>query len=156
MVVLLAPKNKKENEEQIPVDDIISAITSETLVEEQLIKVQGILKELVSNNQDIKGVIVVSIEGFPIASYPEEEFEEEAKVAAAIAAIFATSERNALDLVREHVNYVAIRTINRYIIIRLALEDYIIAVITSEKAKLGILLRDISMASERIKNMLSI
>lgn len=148
--------NKEENEDRITVDDIISAITSETIVEEQLIKVREILKNLVLRNQDIKGVIVVSIEGFPIASYPNEEFEEEAKIAAAIAAIFATSERNALDLVREHVNYVAIRTINRYIIIRLALEDYIIAVITSEKAKLGILLRDISVASDSIKKVLSI
>ncbi len=153
----MGPKsNKSKDKDQIPVDDIISAITSESLVEEQLIKVQGILKELVSNNPDIQGVIVVSIEGFPIASYPEEAFSEEAKVAAAIAAIFATSERNALDLVREHVNYVAIRTFNRYILIRLALEDYIIAVITSEKAKLGILIRDIIGASEKLKKILSI
>ena len=146
---------KSKREEKVSVDDILAVITGETIVEEKVKKVEKILEDLLIINPDIKGVIVVSMEGFPVVSYPKEVFEEEAKVSAAIAAIFATSERNAIDLVKEHVNYVTIKTSNRYILLRLAGEDYIIAVITDEKAKLGILLSDLAKVSERIKDLLS-
>ncbi len=148
-------KKKRQKEEKVSIDDILSVITGETLVEEKLEKVHAVLKDLLEMNTDIKGAMLVSIEGFPIACHPPEIFREEAKVAAAIAAIFATSERNALDLVDEHVSYVAIKTFNRYIILKLAAEDYIIAVITDEKARLGILLRDIGKATSRIKDILA-
>jgi len=146
---------KSKREEKVSVDDILAVSTGETIVEEKVKKVEKILEDLLIINPDIKGVIVVSMEGFPVVSYPKEVFEEEAKVSAAIAAIFATSERNAIDLVKEHVNYVTIKTSNRYILLRLAGEDYIIAVITDEKAKLGILLSDLAKVSERIKDLLS-
>lgn len=153
----MSKKSKKGRlEENVSVDDILAVITGETLAEEKLSKVSEVLSNLIGVNEDIKGVMLVSMEGFPVASHPPEIFKEEARVAAAIAAIFATSERNALDLVNEHVSYIAVKTSNRYIIIQLATEDYIIAVITDEKAKLGILLRDLTNATQSIKKILSI
>ena len=144
---------KSKKEEKVSVDDILEIISGESIAEEKLVEVLKVLQELIQINPDIKGVIIASMEGFPIASYPEDIFREEARVSAAIAAIFATSERNALDLVNEHVNYIAIKTSNRYIILRLAEEDHIIAVITDEKARLGMLLRDLSVASEKLKKI---
>jgi len=136
-------------------DEILSALISESAISEIVDKVLKILKGLVSAENGIIGALIATPEGFPIASYPPEVFREEARVSAAIAAIFATSERNALDVAREHVDYVAIKTEKRYILLRLVGEDHILSVITDEKAKLGIVMRDINKAIEQLKKILA-
>ncbi|MHA1616317.1 MAG: roadblock/LC7 domain-containing protein [Candidatus Njordarchaeales archaeon] len=136
-------------------DEILSALIGESAISEMADKVLKVLKDLVSSSQRIAGALIATPEGFPVASYPPEFFREEAKIAAAIAAIFATSERNALDMAGEHVDYVAIKTVNKYILLRLIGEDHILAVITNEGAKLGILMRDLNRAIEKLKSILS-
>ncbi len=147
-------KEEKSEVEEIPVDDILAVISGETLAEEKVRRIEEILKDLTKVNKQIKGAMLATMEGFPVATHPKKVFREDARISAAIAAIFATSERNALDLVNENIQYVAIKTSNRYILIRLAGEDYILAVITSEDAKLGIILRDLKEAGDKIRKII--
>ncbi|MHA1590752.1 MAG: roadblock/LC7 domain-containing protein [Candidatus Njordarchaeales archaeon] len=115
-------------------------------------EIEKILESLIQENPSIELAIVATIEGLPVASYPKNEKiqEEESLLAAAITVIFGTSERSSLDLNQGHVDHVIIYTDTGYAVLRLAGEDHILAVLTKENAKLGLILRDLKLAADKI------
>ncbi len=142
--------------EDIQPEEILEALTGGPAVAEIADKVRTILEKLLDMNDTIEGVLVSTLEGLPLAWYSRNPnvIKEEGKIAAAITVIFSTSERNSLDLNRGHIDHVIIRTDGGYIILRLAGEDYILAAVTQPNAKLGVVLRDLKWAADKIKEVI--
>ncbi|MCD6491675.1 MAG: roadblock/LC7 domain-containing protein [Candidatus Njordarchaeia archaeon] len=138
-------------EEPTP-DEILAALTGGIEVSEVSSEISQILEKLISINESIEGAIVSSAEGLPLSwiSKESEMMREEGKLAAAVTVIFSTSERNSLDLGKGHIDHVIIKAERGYIILGLVGEDHILALVTSTAAKLGIVLRDLRWASEKI------
>jgi len=142
--------------EEIKPEEILEAITGGLVVSELADRVKGVLEELLSMNETIDGVLVSTLEGLPLTWYAREPemIKEEGRIAAATTVVFSTSERNSLDLGKGHIDHVIIRTEKGYIILRLAGEDHIIAAVTNMNAKLGVVLRDLKWAADKIKELI--
>jgi len=142
--------------EEIRPEELLEAITGEAIVGEIVDKIKDVLVELIESNPTIEGGIVSTLEGLPLTWHARrpEVIKEEGRVAAATTVVFSTSERNSLDLGKGHIDHVIIRTEKGYIILRLADEDHIIGVVTNLNAKLGIVLRDLKIAADKIKKII--
>jgi len=152
----VSSEREKQMSEDINPDEILEAITGGLPVSELADRVKDVLVELLNMNNTIDGVIVSTLEGLPLTWYAKnpEIIREEGRVAAAATVVFSTSERNALDLGKGHIDHVIIRTERGYIILRLAGEDYIVAAVTDINAKLGVVLRDLKWAADKIKEII--
>ncbi len=151
---------------EVPPEELLSEMQSmlmgEKVAAPRVEKIKEILQQLIQMNNKIEAVIVATVEGFPVTSYAQDKsmlteegrLIEEGKIAAAITVIFSTAERNAMDLRRGHVDHVMIKTDNGYIVLRLAGEDYIIGAVTRIDAKLGVILRDLKWACDKILEVL--
>ncbi len=138
--------------EEVSPEELLRALMEESAVSEVGTKITEVLKELSEINQTIEAAIVSSAEGLPVAWYAKSPniLKEEGRVAAAVTVIFSTSERNSMDLGKGHVEHIVVRTNEGNIILQLINEDYILAVVTSPEAKLGVVRRDMKQASKKI------
>ena len=138
--------------EEVSPEELLRALMEESAVSEVGTKITEVLKELSEINQTIEAAIVSSAEGLPVAWYAKSPniLKEEGRVAAAVTVIFSTSERNSMDLGKGHVEHIVVRTDEGNIILQLINEDYILAVVTSPEAKLGVVRRDMKQASKKI------
>ncbi|MHA1617612.1 MAG: roadblock/LC7 domain-containing protein [Candidatus Njordarchaeales archaeon] len=145
--------------EEVASREELLAIISQSYERTEIIEeIEKILEELLRNNPSIEVAMVATIEGLPVASYPKTEKiqKEEGILAAAITVIFSTSERSALDLKQGHVDHVIIYTDVGYVVLRLTGEDHILAVLTKEDAKLGVILRDLKLTADKLQKIMSI
>ena len=138
--------------EEVSPEELLRALMEESAVSEVGTKITEVLKELSEINQTIEAAIVSSAEGLPVAWYAKSPniLKEEGRVAAAVTVIFSTSERNSMDPGKGHVEHIVVRTDEGNIILQLINEDYILAVVTSPEAKLGVVRRDMKQASKKI------
>ena len=143
--------------DEISPEELLAALSEEATVSEIGAKITDVLKELSKVNPSIEASVVSSAEGLPVAWYAPspEALKEEGRISAAVTVIFSTSERSAMDLGRGHVEHVVVRTKDGNIILQLINEDYILAVVTSAEAKLGIVLRDMKQASKKILDIIN-
>jgi len=143
-------------DENINPDELLQAITGGPEISELAEKVRNVLVRLLEMNETIDGALVSTLEGLPLTWHARDPdvIREEGRVAAAVTVVFGTSERNSLDLDKGHIDHVIIRTEDGYIILRLAGEDYILAAVTNNKAKLGVVLRDLKWAATKIEDVL--
>ena len=143
--------------EEVSPEELLRALMEESAVSEVGTKITEVLKELSEINQTIEAAIVSSAEGLPVAWYAKSPniLKEEGRVAAAVTVIFSTSERNSMDLGKGHVEHIVVRTDEGNIILQLINEDYILAVVTSPEAKLGVVRRDMKQASKKILDIIN-
>lgn len=141
---------------QVSKEDILKALSAGYPKAEPRKKLKRILSNLVNNSENIQSAIVASTEGLPVAWIAKEKatMKEEGKIAAAVSVIFLTSERNALDLDKGHVNNIIVKGKNGYVILRLVGEDYVLASVTSEKTRPSVIIRDMSNVSNKIAKVL--
>lgn len=112
-----------------------------------------ILKGLHASTPDIEGAAIISMDGLVISSSLPAEVEED-RVSAMSAALYGIGARTAEELRRGDVEQLYIKGSTGYMIITQSGSDAVLAVMASEKAKLGIIFLDVKRAADEIARVL--
>jgi len=105
------------------------------------------LRELQRSTPDIEASAIVSVDGLTIASALPGEVEED-RVSAMSAAMISLGERIAQELGRGVLDQVYIRGEAGYVILMAVGEEAVLTVLSSSKAKLGLIFLDMRRAVE--------
>ena len=124
------------------------------MVEEKNIteKLETVLKRILASNRDITIVIVTSMEGLPILSILPRGYDE-TRISAMVATLLSLSERTVVDMEIGVFKQIFIKGIDGYLLIFDA-EPAVLAVSTTEKAKLGLVFLECERASREISKIL--
>jgi len=125
-----------------------------TMVEEKNIteKLETVLKRLLASNRDITIVIVTTMEGLPILSILPRGYDE-TRISAMVATLLSLSERTVVDMEIGVFKQIFIKGVDGYLLIFDA-EPAVLAVSTTEKAKLGLVFLECERASHEISKIL--
>ncbi|TKJ24154.1 MAG: hypothetical protein CEE43_00290 [Promethearchaeota archaeon Loki_b32] len=125
-----------------------------TMVEEKNIteKLETVLKRLLASNRDITIVIVTTMEGLPILSILPRGYDE-TRISAMVATLLSLSERTVVDMEIGVFKQIFIKGVDGYLLIFDA-EPAVLAVSTTEKAKLGLVFLECERASHKISKIL--
>ena len=115
-------------------------------------KLEAELKDLLRNNREIKFAIITSIEGIPIFSLIPRKYNNP-KIAAMIASIRSISEMAVEDMKIGIFEEIYVKGIDGYIFI-LDAEEAILAVSTTKKAQMGLVLFECKNALDKIAKIL--
>ncbi|HWB74399.1 MAG TPA: roadblock/LC7 domain-containing protein [Nannocystaceae bacterium] len=116
-------------------------------------QIQEILRGLRSSSSEIVGAAIVNSEGFTVATALPSEVDEEV-VAGMGAALLGVGERIAAELMDAEMVQTYVRSANGYIILNAVNEDAILIVLTTDKAKLGLVFLDIKKRLPDLGRML--
>jgi hypothetical protein len=116
-------------------------------------EVQRSLERLKASCTDIEGVVLVSQEGFIVASILPPNIEED-RVSALSAAFLGLAERCAEELGKVHPRQLYIQTDQGYIVTMGVGPDANVTVLTNRFAKPGLVLLDMRKTSEEIRALL--
>ncbi|MFX1329282.1 MAG: roadblock/LC7 domain-containing protein [Promethearchaeota archaeon] len=124
------------------------------MVEEDNItdKLEAVLKKLLSNNREIILAIITSMEGLPITSILPRGYNE-TRLSAMIATLLSLSERTVIDMEIGIFKQIFVKGLDGYLLIFDA-EIAVLAVSTTEKAKLGLVILECERASHEISKIL--
>ena len=111
------------------------------------------LRELQASSPDIEASAVVSVDGLCIASALPREVEED-RVSAMSAAMLSLGERIASELGRGTLNQVYIRGEDGYVILMAVGEEAVLTTLSSQQAKLGLILLDMRRAAESLAQLI--
>lgn len=106
-------------------------------------KLVDALRDLQISSPDIEGSAIVSVDGLSIATALRQDIEED-RVSAMSAAMLSLGERIAVELGRGALDQVYIRGEYGYVILMAVGADAVLTVMAREKAKLGLLLHDMT------------
>ncbi|MFX1430781.1 MAG: roadblock/LC7 domain-containing protein [Promethearchaeota archaeon] len=115
-------------------------------------ELERILKRLLRSNPEITFAIVTSIEGLPIFSILPRGYDE-TRLSAMVATLLSLSERTVVDMEIGLFKQIFIKGIEGYLLIFDA-EEAVLAVSTTEKAKLGLVFLECERASHEISKVL--
>jgi predicted regulator of Ras-like GTPase activity (Roadblock/LC7/MglB family) len=105
-------------------------------------QIQDILRGLRSSSSEVIGAAIVNSEGFTVATALPGEVDEEV-VAGMGAALLGVGERISSELMDAEMVQTYVRSANGYIILNAVNEDAILIVLTTDRAKLGLVFLDI-------------
>jgi len=115
-------------------------------------KLEVILKRLLRSNRDITLAIVTSIEGLPMISIVPRGYNE-TRIAAMFATLLSISERTVVDMEIGVFKQIFIKGNDGYLLIFDA-EEAVLAVSTTEKAKLGLVFLECERTAHEISRIL--
>ena len=115
-------------------------------------KLEAVLKRLIASNRDITFAIITSMEGLPMFSILPRGYDE-TRISAMVATLRSLSERTVIEMEIGIFKQVYIKGINGYILV-LEAEPAILAVSTTENAKLGLVFLECERASYEISKIL--
>jgi len=123
--------------------------------EELKLAVRPELEQLLYNNADIIAVLLVDSSGFPIDFIAKQEMklsQEDLLVIASanIWGLFAASERESIGLNLGHVKRIITRTEQGFLFITRCGENFVLAALVRPKARLGVIMRELSLAAKNI------
>ncbi|MFX0038809.1 MAG: roadblock/LC7 domain-containing protein [Promethearchaeota archaeon] len=124
----------------MPEDDTITA------------KLEVVLRKVLASNREITLAIITTIEGLPILSILPRGYNE-TRIAAMVATLLSLSERTVVDMEIGVFNQIFIKGIDGYLLIFDA-EAAVLAVSTTEKAKLGLVFLECERACQEISKIL--
>lgn len=116
-------------------------------------QIQAILRNLRSSSSEIIGATLVDAEGFPAASLLPSEVDEEV-VAGMAAALLGVGERIARELMESDMVQQYVRTSKGFIVLNQVGRDAVLVVLTTEKAKLGLVFLDIRRRVPELERLL--
>ena len=116
-------------------------------------QLQDILRGLRTSSSEVIGAAVVSTEGFTAASLLPNEVDEEV-VAGMGAALLGVSERIAGELMEADMMQTYVRSSKGYIILNQVSDDSMLIVLTTERAKLGLVFLDIKHRLPELQRLL--
>ncbi len=105
-------------------------------------QIQAILRNLRTSSSEVIGATLVDSEGLPAASLLPGEVDEEV-VAGMAAALLGVGERISTELMSADIVQTYVRTTKGFIILNRVADDAVLVVLTTEKAKLGLVFLDI-------------
>ena len=121
--------------------------------ENNLIEKLGlILKKLLASNRDITIAVITSMEGLPILSILPRGYDE-TRISAMVATILSLSERAIVEMEIGEFKQIYIKGNDGYLLVFDA-ELAVLAVSTTEKAKLGLVFLECERASHEISKIL--
>ena len=121
--------------------------------ENNLIEKLGlILKRLLASNRDISIAIITSMEGLPILSILPRGYDE-TRISAMVATMLSLSERVIIEMEIGEFKQIYIKGNDGYLLVFEA-ESAVLAVSTTEKAKLGLVFLECERASHKISRIL--
>jgi predicted regulator of Ras-like GTPase activity (Roadblock/LC7/MglB family) len=115
-------------------------------------ELERVLKKLLKNNPEIALAIITSMEGLPIVSILPRRYNE-TRLSAMVATLLSLSERTVIDMEIGLFKQIFIKGIEGYLLIFDA-EEAVLAVSTTEKAKLGLVFLECEHASHEISKIL--
>ncbi|MFX1419231.1 MAG: roadblock/LC7 domain-containing protein [Promethearchaeota archaeon] len=115
-------------------------------------KLEAVLKKVLASNRDITLAIITSIEGLPILSILPRGYNE-TRIAAMVATLLSLSERTVIDMDIGLFKQIFIKGIDGYLLVFDA-EEAVLAVSTTEKAKLGLVFLECERACYEISKIL--
>ena len=118
-----------------------------------LIEIKSVLEELMKINPNIKGILIARYDGMPLVSTILNR-SEEAVLSAILATISMLHNRIMQHLPLNEFKYSMSRFANGGILLTSLTSEYLALIFFSEKAKLGILLRDIENLRSKLINIL--
>jgi predicted regulator of Ras-like GTPase activity (Roadblock/LC7/MglB family) len=98
-------------------------------------------------------VAIISNEGLMIASLLAADFEEE-RVGAMAAAMLSLGERSAKEMLRGNLEQAYVQGEDGYVILQRASQDTLLLVLTTKRAKLGLVFLDVGRLAKEIKEVL--
>ena len=123
---------------------------------------QSALAELANSLDGVQAAVIVSIEGFVVASYPpgDESFAEEgsansSQVAAMAATLVALAQRTMSRLGQGEIDRMLVEGQNGVMIVVPVTDEAAIAVLLEKGAKLGVAFYTGQFAAHRIRNILA-
>jgi len=111
-----------------------------------------ILKRLLESNRDITIAIITSMEGLPILSILPRRYDE-TRISAMVATMLSLSERAIVEMEIGEFKQIYIKGNDGYLLVFEA-ELAVLAVSTTEKAKLGLIFLECERASHEISRIL--
>lgn len=115
-------------------------------------KLEVILKKLLASNRDITIAVITSMEGLPILSVLPRGYNE-TRISAMVATLLSLSERTVIDMDIGIFKQIFIKGDDGYLLIFEA-EPAVLAVSTTEKAKLGLIFFECERISHEISKIL--
>lgn len=115
-------------------------------------KLEVILKKLLASNRDITIAVITSMEGLPILSVLPRGYNE-TRISAMVATLLSLSERTVIDMDIGIFKQIFIKGHEGYLLIFEA-EPAVLAVSTTEKAKLGLIFFECERISHEISKIL--
>ncbi|MFX0037520.1 MAG: roadblock/LC7 domain-containing protein [Candidatus Hermodarchaeota archaeon] len=115
-------------------------------------KLEAVLKKLLSNNREMTLAIITSMEGLPITSILPRGYNE-TRLSAMIATLLSLSERTVIDMEIGIFNQIFVKGLDGYLLIFDA-EIAVLAVSTTEKVQLGLVILECERASYQIAKIL--
>jgi len=116
-------------------------------------QIQDVLRGLRTSSSEVVGSAIVNNEGFTVASLLPTEIDEEV-IAGMGAAMVGVSERIADELLNAPCMQTYVRSDNGYIIFNSIGEDAVLIVLTTERAKLGLVFLDIKRRIPELERLL--
>lgn len=116
-------------------------------------KIVAFLKELHTNTPDVEAAALISVDGLIMASVLPAGVQED-HVAAMSAAMLSLGERSSQELGRGDLERVLVKGAQGYIVLASAGREAVVTVLTSERAKLGMVFLDLSRAAKKISEVL--
>lgn len=116
-------------------------------------QIEQILRSFVSSTAEVQGAALVSMDGLPLyAALPTGT--EENRVAAMAAALLALGERTLRELQRGELEQVYVKGKEGYVLVLRAGDDAVLEVITSNQAKLGLILLEAGRCVQEVARLI--
>ena len=123
------------------------------LIEDRLLAIETLLKNVTSRIVDIEGLSCVTKDGLPIASALSTDADED-RISAMTAAMLSLAERVVQELNRGEMDQQIIKGSRGYVIIMDAGEHAVLAGIARKGAKLGLILLDMRRCSAKLAELI--
>ncbi|MCP4657589.1 MAG: hypothetical protein GY856_19460 [bacterium] len=116
-------------------------------------QIDDLLRVFSTSTPDIEGTAIISNDGLMIASRLSAGFEEE-RVGAMAAAILSLGERSSQEMGRGELEQAYVQGKDGYVLLSRVTEDTLLMVLTTRKAKLGLVFLDVSRLLTAIRKVL--
>ncbi len=116
-------------------------------------QLQQLLSSFVASTAEVQGATLVSLDGLPLYSALPAGSDEN-RVAAMAAALLALGERTLKELARGTLEQVLVKGTGGYILVIRAGADAVLEVITSQEAKLGLVLLEAGRCAKEASQLL--
>ena len=117
-------------------------------------KIEEVLIDLRALTPDVEGAVLVDMNGLPITSVISDGVNDTI-VAAMASAMLRMGERTVDELEKGRLHRVLVQAEKGYVVLVEAGLDAVLAVVTTERAKLGMIFVDASLAAEKVARLLA-
>ena len=117
-------------------------------------KIEEVLIDLRALTPDVEGAVLVDLNGLPITSVISDGVNDTI-VAAMASAMLRMGERTVDELEKGKLHRVLVQAEKGYVVLVEAGRDAVLAVVTTERAKLGMIFVDANLAADKVAKLLA-